>query len=105
MNALTLREAFDEADITKSAEVIPLFAKPEIRETNEQIRVRQYNAQMAMYNAAIAKLSEEERMSIAAAAASRFQPNREYSEEYVAQASRQENHGSIFCSSFAHCIR
>lgn len=105
MNALTLREAFNEADVVKTAEIIPLFAKPEKTETNEEIRERQYAVQKAMYDAALAKMTEEERTIALASNGPQMQPNRDYSDEHAQQASRQENHGSIFCSSFAHCIR
>lgn len=104
MNALTLQEAFDEADVVKTAKVIPLFAKAERRETNEEIRARQYAVQMAMYEEALAKMTEEERAIALTPKGPLMQPVREYSDEYAAQASKQENHGSIFCSSFAHCI-
>ena len=105
MNALTLREAFDEADVVKSAKIIPLFTKPETRETNEEIRARQYAVQKAMYDAALAKMTEEDRMIAIVSNGPQMQPSRDYDDNYARQASKQENNGSIFCSSFAHCIR
>ncbi len=105
MNAISLKEAHDSARITGTAEILPFIRPANDGLTNEELRQKQYAMQKAMYDAALSKMTEEERIIALAPKGPLMQPDREYSDEYVEQASRQENHGSIFCSSFAHCIR
>jgi len=99
------KEAFEQAALPVEAEIIRLFPEakpaPAIRETNEEIRLRQYAAQVEMLriareNAPAATNAED---LVKQNQAPRYTMDME--KTVAGQASKQENGGSIFSSAYS----
>ena len=82
-----------EAPAQKNADVVVLY--PSVKETNEEIRLRQYAAQKAMLEANLASGAFEAAITPDMLAV-RQQPVREYSQTYIDQAKMQGEKGWAF---------